>query len=86
MRELLEAIAKAIAHYPEAVTITARDKDGVTMFELRAHPTDLGRLIGKEGRVVGAMRTLLDNFGTRSRTRFALEVVEDRNASAAGQS
>ncbi len=55
MRELIEYIAKSLAHNPDAVKVTQVEEDGVYVIQLEVDPDDKGRIIGKQGRV---MRTL----------------------------
>ena len=50
MRELIEAIAKALVDNPEQVSVRAVEGEQVTVLELRVHPSDLGKVIGKQGR------------------------------------
>jgi predicted RNA-binding protein YlqC (UPF0109 family) len=76
MKKLLEAIAKAIVDYPDQVSVRAVDGDQVTLLELRVHHTDLGKVIGKEGRVSLSIRTILNDIGTKLKRRFSLEIIQ----------
>ena len=49
MKELVEVIAKALVDHPEEVTVTETEKDNATVVELRVSPTDMGKVIGKQG-------------------------------------
>jgi hypothetical protein len=73
MKELVEAIAKALVDYPDHVQVRAAEGERVTVFELRADPRDLGKVIGRQGRTVQAMRTILNAVGVKLRKRFVLE-------------
>jgi hypothetical protein len=77
MKELIEEIAKALVDYPDEIRVTAIEGSQVTVLELRAHPQDLGKVIGREGRTVKAIRTLLGAIGAKRHKRFSLEVLED---------
>jgi hypothetical protein len=77
MKELVEAIAKALVDHPEDVQVKSVDGAQVVVLELRVHPEDLGKVIGRQGRTAKAMRTLLGAGGTKLRKRFTLEILED---------
>jgi len=81
MKELLEEIAKALVDYPEQVRVTAVEGSQSVVFELRTHPQDLGKVIGREGRTAKAIRTLMGAVGMKLRKRFTLEIVEERDHS-----
>jgi len=85
MKELVEKIAKALVERPEQVHIVAVSGSEVTILELRTHPDDLGRVIGREGRTANAIRTLLGAGGVKLRKRFRLEIVgQETSSKAAG--
>jgi len=77
MKELVEAIAKALVDHPDDVQVKSAEGSQMTVLELRVHPEDLGKVIGRQGRTAKAMRTLLGAAGTKVRKRFTLEIVED---------
>ena len=77
MKELVEAIARALVDHPEEVQVKSVDGSQVTVLELRVHPEDLGKVIGRQGRTAKAMRTLLGVSGMKLHKRFTLEFVED---------
>ena len=77
MKELVEAIAKALVDRPEEVQVRAVEGSQVTVLELRVHAEDLGKVIGRQGRTAKAIRTLLTAAGVKIRKRFTLEIVED---------
>ena len=76
MRELVESIAKALVDNPEEVHVTAVEGEQTTVFELRVAQADLGKVIGKQGRIAGAIRTILGAAGMKYRKRFVLEILE----------
>ncbi len=76
MRELVEAIAKALVDHPDEVVVNAVDGEQVTVLELRVHPDDLGKVIGRQGRTAKSIRTLLGAAGMKLRKRFTLEILE----------
>lgn len=77
MKELVEAIARALVDRPDEVQVRAVEGSQVTVLELRVHAEDLGKVIGRQGRTAKAIRTLLTAAGVKIRKRFTLEIVED---------
>ncbi len=59
-RDVVEVIARALVDVPDAVQVTEADHRGVAVIELFVDPGDLGRVIGRQGRTVSALRTLVD--------------------------
>jgi predicted RNA-binding protein YlqC (UPF0109 family) len=76
MKELLEAIAKALVDNPDQVQVRAIEGEHVIVLELRAHPSDLGRVIGRQGRIVVSIRTILAAAGMKLRKRVTLEILD----------
>jgi uncharacterized protein len=76
MKELVEAIAKALVDSPDQVQVRAIEGEQVTVFELRVHPSDLGQVIGHHGRIADAIRTILGAVGMKLRKRVTLEILE----------
>ena len=76
MKELVEAIAKALVDYPDQVQVRAIEGKEVTIFELRVAPSDTGKIIGRQGRTVDAMRGILNAVGAKLRKRFVLEILD----------
>jgi predicted RNA-binding protein YlqC (UPF0109 family) len=76
MKELVEAIAKALVDHPENVQVKSVDGEQVTVLELRVHPDDLGKVIGRQGRTAKSMRTILGAAGMKIRKRLTLEILD----------
>ena len=76
MKELLEYIIRLLVDHPEDVRITEVDGEKTAIFELRCHPEDVGKVIGKNGKTVGAIRLILSTVAARKGRRAMLEVVE----------
>ena len=76
MKELVEDIAKALVDIPEGVSVNAVEGEQVTVLELRVAPSDLGKVIGKQGRTARSIRTLLGAAGMKLNRRFTLEILE----------
>ncbi len=76
MKELVEQIAKALVDHPEEVSVRAIEGEQITVLELRVAQTDLGKVIGKQGRTARSIRTILGAAGMKMRKRFTLEILE----------
>jgi predicted RNA-binding protein YlqC (UPF0109 family) len=76
MRETVEMIVKALVDDAEAVDVREIERDGTTRIEVRVAQTDMGKVIGKQGRTVRAMRSLVYAAGIKQGRRFMLDVVE----------
>jgi uncharacterized protein len=72
----VEYIAKALVDEPEAVSVQEVEGERVTVLELRVAQSDLGKVIGKQGRTARALRTILNANATKLRKRAVLEIVE----------
>ncbi len=76
MKDLVEAIARALVDRPDEVQVRTVDGEQVTVLELRVHPDDLGKVIGRQGRTAKAIRTLLGAAGMKLHKRLTLEILE----------
>lgn len=76
MKELIEQIAKAIVEKPEEVQVRAIEGEHAVVIELRVAPDDIGKVIGKQGRTITAMRTILNAARAQKEKRQILEVIE----------
>lgn len=76
VRELVEEIAKALVDIPEEVVVREVQGEQTTVLELRVAPSDLGKVIGKQGRTARSVRTLLGAIGMKLNRRFTLEILE----------
>lgn len=76
MKLLIEDMAKALVDKPEEVAVAEVDGERTTVYELRVATTDLGKVIGKEGKTARAMRTILSAAGTKLGKRCVLEILE----------
>ncbi len=76
MKDLVEAIAKALVDHPDQVQVKSVDGEQVTVLELRVHPEDLGKVIGRQGRTAKSIRTILGAAGMKIRKRLTLENLE----------
>jgi uncharacterized protein len=76
MRSLVEQIAHALVDAPDQVQVTAVDGDQATVLELRVAATDLGKVIGKQGRTAKSIRTILGAASMKLKKRYTLEIIE----------
>ena len=76
MKDLVTDIAKALVDIPDEVTVREVEGEQVTVLELRVHPEDLGKVIGRQGRTAKSIRTLLGAAGMKLKKRFTLEILE----------
>ena len=76
MKELIETIARALVDNPDQVQVKAVEGEQVTVLELRVAPTDLGKVIGRQGRTAKSMRTILGAVGMKLKKRLTLEILE----------
>ena len=76
MKNLVVDIAKALVDIPEEVSVREVEGEQTTVLELRVAPSDLGKVIGKQGRTARSIRTLLGAAGMKLHRRFTLEILE----------
>jgi predicted RNA-binding protein YlqC (UPF0109 family) len=77
MQAFLEYLVKGLVQHPETVTVTPVAKDAFTVYELRMHPDDVGKIIGRQGMTINAIRSLLLAGSAKKAMRCSLEIVED---------
>src|SRR6266704_458217 len=82
MKELIEQIAKALVDNPEQVSVRLIEGEQTTVFELRVAQSDLGKVIGKQGRTARSIRTILSAAGMKLKKRFTLEILEELHQSS----
>ena len=76
MKQLVADIARALVDLPDEVHVEEVQGEQVTVLELRVAPTDLGKVIGKQGRTARSIRTLLGAAGMKLNRRFQLEILD----------
>ena len=77
MKELVEKVCKALVDYPDDIKVTQIDGEHTSILELRTNQSDLGKVIGKQGRTAQAIRTILGAAGMKQKRRFNLEILEN---------
>ena len=78
MQYLLHTIISALVDYPEAVEVTQVDGETTCILEIHVAPGDVGKVIGRHGRNIAALRTLLHAVGAKDKKHILLEVLEDK--------
>jgi hypothetical protein len=81
MQAFLEYVVKGLVQKPEAVTITPVERDGMTVYELRLDQQDVGKIIGRHGVTINAIRSLLTAGSAKKGLRCSVEIVEDEKKS-----
>jgi predicted RNA-binding protein YlqC (UPF0109 family) len=77
MQAWIEYVVKGLVDRPDAVVVTPVERDAATHYELRLHPTDMGKIIGRKGATINALRALLQVGCAKRGVRCSLDIVED---------
>lgn len=75
MKELLEFIAKSMVSAPDSVEVNVVEKDTLTVFKLHVAEDDMGKVIGKQGRIAKAIRTVMKSAGNRENKRVVVDII-----------
>lgn len=78
MQAFLEYVVKGLVNRPEEVTVTPVERDGTTIYELRLNADDIGKVIGRQGMTINAIRALLLAGSAKKGLRCSLEIIEDK--------
>ena len=76
MKELVEVIAKALVDYPDQVTVTETETDKSIVVELRVAQSDMGRGIGKQGRIAKAIRSVVKAAASKSEKKVIVDIMQ----------
>lgn len=76
MKELVEVIAKALVDNPDEVIVTESESDGEVRIELKVAASDMGKVIGRQGRIAKAIRSVVKAASTRIDKRVSVEIVQ----------
>ena len=74
MKELVEVIAKALVDNPEEVVVTESEKEDEIVIELKVAPTDVGKVIGKQGRIAKAIRSVVKAASSKTEKKVVVEI------------
>jgi uncharacterized protein len=80
MQAFLEYVVKGLVQNPGAVTVTPVQRAGLTVYELRLDPQDVGKIIGRQGITINAIRSLLLAGSAKKGLRCSVEIAEDKPA------
>lgn len=75
MKELLEFIAKSLVKNPDAVEVNVVEKENLTVFQLHVADEDMGKIIGKQGRIARAIRTVMKASASRSNKKIVVDII-----------
>ena len=75
MKELVEYVARGLVEQPDKVTVTEIDQGNLIIYELEVAPDDMGKIIGRQGRVINALRSVVKAAAVRRGVRVNVEVV-----------
>ncbi|MVO99185.1 KH domain-containing protein [Paenibacillus lutrae] len=75
MKEVITVIAKALVDHPEDVRVNAVEGESSIVYELSVHPEDVGKVIGKQGRIAKALRTVVTSAAVKESKRVTVEIM-----------
>lgn len=76
MKELLLYVAKQLVEHPDAVTVTEREDADTTVLELRVAPEDMGKVIGRQGRIAKEIRTVIKTVAQRDGKSVTVDIID----------
>ncbi|WP_202079875.1 KH domain-containing protein [Caldalkalibacillus salinus] len=74
MKELIETVAKALVDHPEDVRVSSKENERSITFQLNVHPDDVGKVIGKQGRIANALRTVVYASATKGGKKVYVDI------------
>lgn len=78
MKAFVEYVVKALVDFPQEVDVRENNTDRAIVFELRLNKSDIGKVIGKQGRTIQSLRTLVNSAGAKLGKRAMLEIIEEK--------
>jgi len=82
VQELVAYLAKALVDQPDAVELKVTPQEGATLFELKVAPEDIGKVIGRDGRTINALRTVVSAAAQKKGEKARVELVDDKRNNA----
>ena len=76
MEEMLRILVKDLVDYPEKIEITSRQEDKLTTLELRVDPTDMGKVIGRQGKIAKSIRALMKAYATKQGLKINVDIMD----------
>ena len=78
MKSFVEYVVKALVDFPDQVDVRAVDGERAMIYELRMNQSDVGKVIGKQGRTIQALRTLVNGASVKQGKRAMVEIIEEK--------
>lgn len=75
MESMIQTIAQALVDYPEHVSVEEVEKEHIIVYQLTVHPEDVGKVIGKQGRIAKAIRTVVTSAAVKNKKRVTVEIM-----------
>ncbi len=75
MKSMIQTIAEALVDYPDQVRIEEIEKEHIIVYQLSVHPDDVGKVIGKQGRIAKAIRTVVTSAAVKNKKRVTVEIM-----------
>ncbi|MBD2846112.1 KH domain-containing protein [Paenibacillus sp. IB182496] len=75
MEQLILVMARALVDHPDAARVVAREDGRGIVYELSVHPSDVGKVIGKQGRIAKALRTVASSAAVKSQQRVTIDII-----------
>ena len=76
MKELVEVIAKSLVEHPDEVVVTETENEKTILVELRVAPSDMGKVIGKQGRIAKAIRSVVKAASSKEEKKVVVEILQ----------
>lgn len=76
MKELVEVIAKSLVEFPEEVVVTEKQSGKTTVLELKVAPSDMGKVIGKQGRIAKAIRSVVKAAAAKEDKKVVVDILD----------
>ena len=76
MKELVEVIAKSLVEHPDEVVVTENEKEDAVIIELKVGPSDMGKVIGRQGRIARAIRTVVKSAASKDDKKVIVEILQ----------
>lgn len=77
MKQLVEFLAKSLVDHPESVVVTEKEEDDTLLYELRVAQEDMGKVIGKQGKIAKSIRTIVRAASAKASKKVNVAIVED---------
>lgn len=76
MEEMLRTLVKDLVDYPEKIEITSRESESITTLELKVDPSDMGKVIGRQGKIAKAIRALMKAYATKQGLKINVDIID----------